>query len=109
MMGNRTKLWASVEKIIVKHYTELITERLRDTYYIVREYLNKDYLERKKINEKEFNHFMSKQGYSTYRDDLWTSIEQNRGLDRPEAKPIGVIYNLGEEIPISPPFFLLYQ
>ena len=100
-MSNRSKLWASVEKIILKHYSELKTERLRDGYYIVREYLSEDYLKNKKIAMKEFEHFSSNQGYSTYKDDLWVSIEKQKGLPRPEAKPLGMIYSLGQELPIS--------
>jgi len=100
-MRSRTNLWASVEKIILDHYSELITERMRDSYYITREYLNEDYLEKHKITKIEYEHFLTNQGYSTYRDDLWSDIEQKRGLDRPDAKPLGVIYSLGQEMTIS--------
>lgn len=79
----------------------MITERLRDGYYLVREYLNNDYLNTGKINTEQFEHFMSVQGYRTYRDDLWPDLEQSKGLERPEAKPSGVIYSLGQEMTIS--------
>lgn len=96
----RSNLWANVEEIILNHYDELKTRRIRGSYYMVGDYLAQR-LKEGKITEQEYNHFLSKQGYATYRDDLWTSIEQKYGLERPEAKPIGVIYNLGEELPIE--------
>jgi len=89
-----------VEDIILQHYDELKTRRIRGSYYIVREYLTKR-LKEGKITEEEFNHFLTAQGYATYRDDLWPSIEKQYGLERPEAKPIGVIYDRGIERPIS--------
>ncbi|RLI80332.1 hypothetical protein DRP05_00710 [Archaeoglobales archaeon] len=89
-----------MEDIILQHYDELKTRRIRGSYYIVREYLTKR-LKEGKITEEEFNHFLTAQGYATYRDDLWPSIEKQYGLERPEAKPIGVIYDRGIERPIS--------
>jgi len=99
-MSRRSNLWANVEDIILQHYDELKTRRIRGSYYIVREYLTKR-LKEGKITEEEFNHFLTAQGYATYRDDLWPSIEKQYGLERPEAKPIGVIYDRGIERPIS--------
>ncbi len=99
-MPRRSNLWANVEQIILQHYDELKNRRIRGSYYIVREYLTQR-LKEGKITEQEFNHFLSAQGYATYRDDLWPSIEKQYGLERPEAKPIGIIYDRGVERPIS--------
>ncbi|RLI80389.1 hypothetical protein DRP05_01025 [Archaeoglobales archaeon] len=89
-----------MEEIILQHYDELKTRRIRGGYYIVGDYLAQR-LKEGRITEQEYNHFLSEQGYATYRDDLWTSLEKKYGLERPEAKPLGVIYTLGEELPIE--------
>ncbi|MBO8183130.1 MAG: hypothetical protein H0Z28_10120 [Archaeoglobus sp.] len=100
MPKKRSNLWANVEEIILQHYDELKNRRIRGSYYIVREYLTQR-LKEGRITEQEYNHYLSAQGYATYRDDLWPSIEKQYGLERPEAKPIGIIYDRGDERPIS--------
>lgn len=56
----------------------------------------------REITMEDYNWFrVEKQGYATYRDDLWPRIEQEHGLARPEAKPVGVVYDHGLEHPIS--------
>lgn len=37
----------------------------------------------KRITQEEFDWFLTDQGYSIYRDDVWISIEQKEGLQRP--------------------------
>lgn len=108
-MARRTKLWSVVEQIILDHYDDFGVGgddpsnkvRLRGSFYIVREYLKQE-LDAGEITPNEYDHYaVDPQGYRTYRDDLWPSIEQEHGLDRPEAKPVGVIYTMGGEKPIK--------
>lgn len=107
-MARRTNLWANVEDIILQHYDDFKSTqdpsrlvRLRKSYYIVREYL-KERLNEGKITQVQFDYYaIDPQAYATYRDDLWPSLEQQRGLERPEAKELGIIYNMGNELPLS--------
>lgn len=94
----RKNIWKNVEEIILEHYDEVIKRRLRGGFYIVRDYLSKR-IEDGRITEEEFTHFLN--NYNYYSQDLWASLEQKYGLERPEAKPIGVIYDRGRELPIS--------
>ncbi len=104
----RTNLWANVEEIILQHYDSFKSTqdpsklvRLRKSYYIVREHLN-ERLEEGKITQKEYDYYaINPQAYATYRDDLWPSLEQQRGLERPEAKEVGVIYTQEDALPLD--------
>jgi 5S rRNA maturation endonuclease (ribonuclease M5) len=56
----------------------------------------------KEITQEEYNWFrVEEQGYATYRDDVWPELEREYGLQRPEAKPVGVVYDRGVEHPIT--------
>jgi hypothetical protein len=83
----KTNLWKVVREIIRANYELLKDKFQRDSYYIVRDLMASEL--GKRITQEEFDWFMTDQGYSTYRDDVWTSLEQKEGLQRPEAKPQG--------------------
>lgn len=93
------QLWSTVRKLILKHYRVLIKRSMRGGYYIVGDFLAP--LIGKKITLEDYNWFGTDQGYASYRDDIWTAIEQQHGLERPEAAAIGVVYDHGREYPIS--------
>lgn len=98
-MAKKRKLWTTVKDIIRENYDVLIGERIRDGYYIVRAYLSP--MIGQEITKEDYKYFLSDQGYSYYRDDLWVSLEQKEGYDRPEAKPVGSIWDRGVEEPIE--------
>jgi len=103
-----TNLWSVVKNILVEHHS-LILERsirgvrgsrgMRASYYIVGDLLAPHI--GKKITLEEYNWFLSNQGYSTYRDDVWTWIEQKHGLERPSAKPVGIVFDDGDEYTVK--------
>ena len=77
----KTNLWKVAREIIRANYELLKDEFQRDSYRIVRDLMASEL--GKRINQEEFDWFLTDQGYSTYRDDVWTSLEQNEGLQRP--------------------------
>jgi len=85
---------------VLEHYELLKTKRIRDGFYILGDELAK--LIGKEITKEEYDYFATnEQAYATYRDDLWPSLEQHKGLERPEAKPYGIIFDRGSEYPIT--------
>jgi hypothetical protein len=93
-------LWEVVRRIIIEDHENLVKHRLRESFYLVRNRLS--LLIGKDISQEEFDYFAStKQAYCSYRDDIWPSLEQKKGLQRPEAKPYGTIYENGHEYSIS--------
>jgi hypothetical protein len=87
MTKARTNLWKVVREIIRADCELLKDEFQRDSYYIVRDLMASEL--GKRITQGEFDWFLTDRGYSTYRDDTWTSLEQKEGLQRPEAEPRG--------------------
>ncbi len=83
----KTNLWKVLREIIRANYELLKDEFQRDSYYIVRNLMASE--PGKRITQEEFDWFLTAQGYSTYRDDVWTFLEQKEGLQRLEAKPEG--------------------
>ena len=77
----KTNLWKVAREIIRANYELLKDEFQRDSYRIVRDLMASEL--GKRINQEEFDWFLTDQGYSTYRDDVWTSLEQKEGLQRP--------------------------
>ena len=99
-MAKQKNLWKVVRRLILENYETLKEERIREGFYdlgdILAELINKE------ITQEEYDYFTSnEQGYATYRDDLWPSLEQREHIERPEAKPYGLIYDKGRELPIS--------
>jgi len=103
------RLWNTVRKIIRANYDLIATQSIRGvkgsrgiraSYYIVGDLLE-PYLEEGKIDQEDYDWYISKQGYSSYRDDIWPKLEQKEGLKRPEAKALGIVYDKGTEYPIS--------
>lgn len=102
------RLWNAVKKVIRENY-ELIAKRsvagvrgsrgIRASYYIVGDLIAP--LIGKTITMEDYNWFLMNQGYASYRDDIWTQLEQKDGLVRPEAKPIGIVYDDGIEYTIK--------
>ena len=98
-MAKERILWTIVKNIIRENYEILIEERIRDGFYIVRDYLSP--MIGAEITEEDYRYFLSDQGYSYYRDDLWVSLEQKEGYKRPEAKPDGSVWDRGSREPIE--------
>lgn len=102
------QLWAAVKVIILAKYT-MIAERsirgvrgsrgIRGSYYIVGDLLEP--LIGENITLEDYNWFNTDQGYASYRDDVWPELEQKKGLTRPEAAIVGVVFDHGTEQPIG--------
>lgn len=102
-------LWDAVRQIIRANYELIATQSIRGvkgsrgiraSYYIIGDLLA-PYLTEGKITQEDYNWYITDQGYSSYRDDVWPKLEQLEGLKRPEAKALGVVYDHGMEYPIS--------
>lgn len=100
-MGKQKKrLWETVKRLILENYEVLTNKRsIRGSWYIVGDLLAP--LIGKDITVEDYHYFGDKQAYNIYRDDIWTWIEQKHGLERPEASPVGVVYDDGVEYPIK--------
>lgn len=85
--------WSIVKEIIRKNYDVLKTERLRDGYYIIRDEMTK--LIGKTISQEDYNYFLGKGGYDYFVHGIWTALEQQEGYERPEAKPVGNVWDQG--------------
>ena len=94
-----SKLWSIVKRLILENHSILIEEDMRNSYYILRDLLNP--LIGTELDLDDFNWFLTTQGYSSYRDDVWTSIEQKEGMKRPNAKPEGWYYQWRNKHPIE--------
>jgi len=93
-------LWSVVRRIIIENHEDLLKHRLRESFYLVRNKLS--VLIGRDISKEEFDWYSTtRQGYCSYASDVWPSLEQQKGLQRPEAKPYGTIYDNGQEYPIS--------
>lgn len=97
-------LWSVVESLIVDHHKTILERSIRGvrgsrgiraSYYIVGDLLGP--LIGKEITIDDYNWYLTRQGYATYRDDIWPKIEQAHGLERPPAKAIGVVFDNGQE------------
>jgi len=104
LAGNRShqhrRLWRVVRRLILANYDLLMRHSIRGGWYILGDLLAT--LVGKEISTEEYHWFRTEeQGYATYRDDIWPRIEQERGLQRPEAKAVGLVYDGGLEYPIS--------
>jgi 5S rRNA maturation endonuclease (ribonuclease M5) len=93
------RLWAVVKRLILENYETLIKRSIRGSYYIVGDLLAP--LIGKEITLEDYNWFGTEQGYASYRDEVWPKIEQEHGLQRPEAAAIGVVYEDGVEYPVT--------
>jgi len=98
-MKKYRRLWAVVKEIVLANYDVLAKRTMRGSYYIVGDLLAQRI--GKEITIEDYNWFCNEQGYASYRDDIWPQIEQRFGLQRPEAAPVGVVYDNGLEYPIS--------
>jgi len=88
------KLWNAVKEIIREHHQLILnkSESLRDSQYIVRDYLFNEYLPKQKISLEMFNLFKDDpNAYTYFTQDVWTQLERE-GYKRPNAKPIGIFY-----------------
>lgn len=72
---------------------------IRASYYIVGDLLGP--LIGKEIAMEDYNWYLTDQGYQTYSQDVWTLIEQKHGLERPPAKPIGIVFDHGNEYTVK--------
>ena len=99
-MVKKKNLWELVRRLILKNYELLKKEKIREGFYLMGDMLV-PFID-KEITKEEYDYFTTKdQGYASYRDDIWPSLEQQMNLERPEAKPYGLIYDRGREYPIS--------
>lgn len=99
-MVKNKNLWKLIRRLILKNYELLKKDKIREGFYILGDLLV-PFID-KEITKEEYDYFTTKdQGYASYRDDIWPSLEQQKNLERPEAKPYGLIYDRGREYPIS--------
>jgi len=94
-----TKLWNVVKQVIRDHYDDLKDLRMRDSYYVVRDFLSGDLGEEHigvDMDQNDYDWFLTNQGYSSYRDDIWTYMEQKEDYVRPRAIPEGVLWDNGD-------------
>lgn len=94
--GRRYRIWSVVEELIVERYDALRDERMRDSYYRVREWLNQR-REAGEITDPEFDYFVEMEQYEYYRDSIWPRIEKKHGLARPATKPPTIVIEDGRE------------
>ncbi len=87
------QLWSVVRKIIRKHYDLMKDVRIRDAYYITGDLIAP--LIGTEITQEDYNWLLTKQGYASLRDDIWPSLEQKEGLQRPDAWPEGIVIDQG--------------
>lgn len=92
--GRSYKIWSVVEDLIVDRYEDLKDERMRDSYYLLREWLE-PLRASGDIKDVEFDYFVNQ--YEYYRDDFWPRIEERHGITRPQTKPPTVVIENGEE------------
>ena len=87
------KVWGFVKEIIKEHSDKISKcSSLRESFYVVRDYLSMDFLHTGKITNNMFNFFSTEEdAYRYYTQDLWVQLER-QGYIRPEAKPIGILY-----------------
>lgn len=92
--GHSYRIWSVVEELILENYDVLQDERMRDSYYLLREWLE-PLRDREDILDAEFDYFV--ESYEYYRDDFWPRIEKRHGIRRPETKPPTVVIEDGTE------------
>ena len=92
--GRSFRIWTVVGDLIEDRYGELVDERMRDSYYLLREWLE-PLRASGEIIDAEFDYFV--ENYEYYRDDFWPRLEKNRGLRRPETKPPTIVIEDGQE------------
>lgn len=92
-VGHTYRIWKVVEDLILDRYEQIRQERMRDSWYLLREWLEP--LRGSRINDDEFDYFA--ENYEYYRDGLWPRLEKNHGIRRPETKPPTVVIDRGEE------------
>jgi 5S rRNA maturation endonuclease (ribonuclease M5) len=92
--GHTYRIWSVVEDLIVERYDELADERMRDSYYLLREWLD-PLRQDGTIQDAEFDYFV--EHYEYYRDDFWPRIEERHGFERPATKPPTTVIEAGTE------------
>jgi len=88
-----------VNRIVLENHERLVERRIRGSYYIVGDLLAP--LICGEITAEDYDWYGTDQGYASYRDDIWPQMEQRHHLRRPEAKPIGIVYDHGSEYPVT--------
>lgn len=91
--GRTYRIWTVVENLILENLDQIKEERMRDSYYLMREWL--DPLRGEQITDAEFDYFA--ENYEYYRDDFWPRIEERNGIRRPETKPPTIVIEDGTE------------
>ncbi|MFB6202469.1 MAG: hypothetical protein ABEI98_10730 [Halorhabdus sp.] len=92
--GRTYRIWSVVEDLVLDRYGELADERMRDSYYLLREWLD-PLRQQGDILDAEFDYFV--ENYEYYRDDFWPRIEARHGIERPSTKPPTTVIEDGTE------------
>lgn len=92
--GRSYRIWSVVEDLILDRYDQLKNERMRDSYYLLREWLEPLRTDGTILDE-EYDYFA--ENYQYYRDDFWPRIEERHDIRRPETKPPTIVIENGEE------------
>ena len=92
-------LWPAVKDIIKERHELFEKEYIRDVYYLIGDLLSS--LIGTKITKEDYDWYGTRQGYATLRDDVWPLMEQKHGFKRPQAWPLGLVFDDGVEKPLS--------
>ncbi|KXA94166.1 hypothetical protein AKJ36_03365, partial [candidate division MSBL1 archaeon SCGC-AAA259I07] len=92
--GRGYKIWKTVEQIILENYNQLAGERMRDGFYLLREWLE-SLRNEGKINNTEFDYFA--ENYEYYSQDKWPEWEEKHNIRRPKTKPPTTVIDRGKK------------
>lgn len=92
--GHTYRIWSVVEELVLGRLEQIQDERMRDSYYLLREWLNQR-REAGEITDAEFDYFV--ENYEYYRDSVWPRLEKEHGIRRPKTKPPTIVYEDGAE------------
>lgn len=92
--GRTYRIWTVVEDLVLERIEQIQDERMRDSYYLLREWLE-PLRDGGEITDGEFDYFV--ENYEYYRDDFWPRIEERNGIRRPETKPPTIVIEDGTE------------
>lgn len=93
-VGRTYRIWKVVEEIVLDRYTQIQDERMRDSYYLIREWLE-PLRDSGEILTAEYDYFVD--NYTYYRNDLWPRLEKKHGIRRPDTKPPTIVIEDGDE------------
>lgn len=92
--GRTFRIWKVVEELILGRLDTIQANRMRDGYYLLREWLEPMRADGT-IFDREYDYFS--ESYEYYRDDFWPRLEKRHGIRRPMTKPPTIVIEDGRE------------